>query len=116
MFSIYVKTLYFLPVWTIRNTQYKCSNNTTKTTTITFSNNQLILKDVYDIVYGEYDLDCDLNIFVQVVLMKIFIIMDIIIQQQNHMVCCFVDIILALFILCFVFCVLQRELLVYVLI
>ena len=24
---------------------------------------QLILKDVYDIVYGEYDLDCDLNIF-----------------------------------------------------
>ena len=25
--------------------------------------NQLILKDVYDIVYDEYDLDCDLNIF-----------------------------------------------------
>ena len=24
---------------------------------------QLILKDVHDIVYGEYDLDCDLNIF-----------------------------------------------------
>ena len=62
MFSIYVKTLFFLPVWTIKNTQYKCSNNTTITTTITFSNNQLILKDVYDIVYGQYHLDCDLNI------------------------------------------------------